>query len=220
MRRSPFLKFLQRLVPVYFFFAGQALAGSMALSWTAPPAPAPTSGCVLTKIQLDYGTAAGTYTKSAATATAAETALSVTGLDEGRTYYFAAKTLGTCNGAAESSGYSNEVSAKVPIGAPGSLRLSLAPVSATFVPTKVGATSTRTWSINNRGSETLRLGPPEFDDVAFGSSSGAKTLAPGGQVRYSLTFSPVVPGYAEARMTLRTATAVESYPLTGFGLFQ
>jgi hypothetical protein len=196
-----------------------SMAGAMSLAWTAPPAPTASSGCTYSKIQVDYGPGkSGAYIGSVQTVAATDTSITISGLDEGKTYYFAAKTLGSCAGVAKTSAYSNEVSGEVPIGSPGALKLSLAPVTATFAPTPIGTVATRTWSLNNRGTDPLALSVPAFDHPAFRSSSGAKTIAPGAQARYTISFAPTDPGYQEGRLILRTATAEMSYPVTGFAL--
>lgn len=195
-----------------------ASAGQAVLSWTAPPAPAPTSGCTYTKIQIDYGSGgSGAYTASAQTVTAADTTLTLTGLDEGKVYYFAAKSLGTCGGVAKTSPYSNEVKGEIPIGSPLNLKLGLSPAS-TFGAVKVGTTIYRNYPVTNRDSQPVNLLAPTTSGAPFSASPTPKTIPPGGQALFTVFFKPTQPGWAEGRIILRTATSAPiDYPITGYG---
>ena len=197
-----------------------ALAGGVNLTWESAPAPTPASGCVITKYKISYGISSGTYTASASTTTGTATALAVSGLDEGRRYYFAAQTVGTCGGVEKLSGFSNEVSGDITFGPPGNLKLSLSPVQATFSPTRVGQASSKWWSVRNHSMAAVTLESPAFDRNEFTSlTKGGKTIQPGAQARWNVQFKPVAPGWVEGRLALRSTDGrSEDYPLTGYGL--
>ena len=86
-----------------FFCTAYAQAGQVSLAWDANTEP------TLGGYQLYYGQTSGNYTANADVGN--QTSYTLTGLQEGTTYYFAAKAYDTTR--TTSSGFSNEVSTTI-----------------------------------------------------------------------------------------------------------
>src|SRR5207248_3935732 len=112
-----------------------ASAGTASLAWD--PEPSPAAG-----YKVYYGPAAGNYPSQIDVGNV--TAYTVPGLVEGATYHFAVTVYDASN---TESGYSNDVAATVPSGAPVA-QFAGSPVSGTF-PLAVNFTNTSAGSITS-----------------------------------------------------------------------
>lgn len=124
-----------------------ASAGQASLSWN----PSASSG--VTGYRLHYGTASRNY--STHLDVGSKFSASVPNLAAGSTYYFAV----TAYNSAGESGYSNEVSAAIPVAVappvamftPGPVT-GTAPLNTTFTSTSTGSISTYAWNFGDGGS--------------------------------------------------------------------
>ena len=102
------------MVLAIILVASASWAADVTLTWDAPDPPAEPIG-----YRIYQGVAAGVYDKHADAGT--QLTYTMQGLEQGKTYYFAATALYSDN---VESGYSNEVSKFIPvIGVPGTLRI-------------------------------------------------------------------------------------------------
>jgi hypothetical protein len=109
-RRARRKRFLKLLLPVSLLIFGSTLdvsAASVKLAWDASTEP------TVTGYRLYYGNSSGVYTQVVDAGN--RTDYTVTGLDAGATYYFAAKAY---TGAGSESASSNEISYTIPGSSP------------------------------------------------------------------------------------------------------
>ena len=137
---------LVMLANLFFFCSSYAQAGQVTLAWDASTS----SG--VTGYEINYGQTSGSYASQVDVGN--QTSYTVTGLDAGKTYYFATKAYN--GGKTTWSGFSNQVSKTIPsITAPvASFSTSpnppsgTAPLTVTFTDTSTGTTNTNGWSWN------------------------------------------------------------------------
>ncbi len=101
------------IVLAILLLSAPCLAAEVSLKWDAPNAASPES------YKIYWGETSGTYTGSKDVGNVLEA--TIDGLENGKTYYFAATALYRDD---IESGYSNEVSKLIPVvGVPGTLRI-------------------------------------------------------------------------------------------------
>ncbi len=104
----------------------------------------------------------------------------------------------------------------------GSPAIAVDPASLAFPTTFVGGTATLELKVENPGTDTLQISALAFNDPAYRTTSVAPlSLAPGGQLKIPVTFSPVVAGNAPATLTLTSNSPVNPslvVPLSGQGV--
>jgi PKD repeat protein len=128
--------------------AVRAFAGSLTLAWDPVSSPA------LTGYMLHYGPTAGSYTSKIDVGNT--TTRTVANLTDGATYHFAV-TAYDSNGT--ESGFSNDVTATVPWGAPianftASVTSGVAPLALNFTNTSTGNVSSYAWNFGDGTSST------------------------------------------------------------------
>jgi len=135
-----------------FFCTAYAQAGQVSLAWDANTEP------TLGGYQLYYGQTSGNYTANADVGN--QTSYTLTGLQEGTTYYFAAKAYDTTR--TTSSGFSNEVSTTIASTTAPTANFSAnptagtAPLTVTFTDTSTGNVTAWSWSFGDGSSSTAK----------------------------------------------------------------
>jgi len=94
---------LLSLAIMFFFYVTTVQAGQVSLAWDASPSPN------VGGYRIYYGQASGNYTANADAGN--QTTYTLTGLEDGKTYYFAAKAYDIAK--TTESGFSNEVNATI-----------------------------------------------------------------------------------------------------------
>lgn len=131
-----------------FAMMQSATAAEVKLAWNA------VADARVHHYQIHSGTASGQYTRQLTTASTAQT---VTGLDEGATYYFAARacdaTEATC------SPFSNELSTAIPHAAPvakpsADTRAGIAPLTVNFSQASTGTIASYAWDFGDGTTST------------------------------------------------------------------
>jgi PKD repeat protein len=177
-------------------YAGTAAAGQLTVAWD------PVSGAAGYRVY--YGTTSGTTSGIYSTNVDAgsQTTSTVQGLADGGTYYFAVQAY---NGTT-TSGYSNEVSGRVPVAAPvasftASPTSGTAPLTVTFVDASTGSVTSRSW---NMGDGTTATSATVVDTYA----------SPG---TYSVTLTVTGSGGSNSANKTITVTAPSTSGTTGGG---
>lgn len=104
------------IAAMFLLFPAYASAASVRLAWDLPGNDARITG-----YEVQYGTTAGTYTKSLSVVGAKTGEATVDGLDVGQTYYFSVRSA--TSDPSLFSANSNEVSARIGPDAPSRLRV-------------------------------------------------------------------------------------------------
>jgi hypothetical protein len=201
--------------------ADLAAAAQVTLAWDANTEPE------LTGYKIYYGTVSGTY--GTPVDVGKVTTYTVTGLADGRTYYFAATAY---DSVGNESGYSNEVTyTTAGIPAIGLLGNAVAIASGDTTPSTAdftdfggadvsGATVVRTFTIQNTGSGALSLsGTPLVALSGTNAADFSVTTAPaasvaaGGSTTFSITFDPSASGTRTATVSITNSDSTKSpYP--------
>ena len=178
-----------------FFYITQAQAGQLTLAWNASTS----SG--VAGYQISYGQASGSYTTQVDAGN--KTSYTLTGLQDGKKYYFAAKAYNS--GKTTWSGFSNEVSATTapataaPVAnftaGPSS---GVAPLTVTFTDTSTGNITSRSWNFGDGTTST--------------ATSAAKTYPNPGTYTVTLT----VTGPAGSNTATKTISATAAVPVASF----
>jgi len=176
-----------------FFCTAYAQAGQVSLAWDANTEPA------LGGYQLYYGQTSGNYTANADVGH--QTSYTLTGLQEGTTYYFAAKAYNTSR--TTSSGFSNEISTTIATTAPtanfsASPTSGTAPLTVTFTDTSTGNITAWSWSFGDGSSSTAK--------------TAVKTYANPGTYTVSLT----VTGAGGNNTATKIISATSAAPVANF----
>jgi PKD repeat protein len=192
------------LAIVSFFYAVQAQAAKVTLAWNASTS----SG--VAGYQISYGQTSGRYATHVDVGN--QTSYTLTGLNDGATYYFAAKAYNS--GKTTFSGFSNEVSTTTALTPTASsttassttaptasfstsLTSGTAPLTVTFSDTSTGSIATRLWSFGDGTSSTAK--------------SGAKTYSTANTYTMSLT----VTGSGGSTTATKTISATTAAPVAG-----
>ena len=178
-----------------FFYITQAQAGQLTLAWNVSTS----SG--VAGYQISYGQASGSYTTQVDAGN--KTSYTLTGLQDGKKYYFAAKAYNT--GKTTWSGFSNEVSATTapataaPVAnftaGPSS---GVVPLTVTFTDTSTGNITSRSWNFGDGTTST--------------ATSAAKTYPNPGTYTVTLT----VTGPAGSNTATKTISATAAVPVASF----
>ncbi|MGH9875222.1 MAG: PKD domain-containing protein, partial [Pyrinomonadaceae bacterium] len=193
-----FTKSLASLVTLgamLFSLPPSAEAGQANLTWDA------STSAGVAGYQLYYGQASGNYTGKVDAGN--ETSHLLTGLKDGKTYYFAAKAYNSLKTAW--SGFSNEVSATIgaPTAAPtasftANPNSGTAPLAVTFIDASTGNITTRSWNFG--------------DDTSSTATNAAKTYTNPGTYTVNLT----VTGPGGSNTATKTVSATPATPVANF----
>ena len=160
---------------LYAFVAasGVATAAQVSLTWDANPQPA------VAGYMLSYGQVSGAYTNKVDVSKV--TTYAITGLLEGKTYYYAVTAYDA--GRAESP-FSNEASATTPYTVPvaafnADKTNGAAPASVAFTSSSTGTISSYNWNFGDGTSSTVQNPPHTYASVGTYSVSLTAT-GPGG----------------------------------------
>ena len=178
-----------------FFFSFHAFAGSATLTWD------PSSSSGITSYKLYYGQSSGNYSSNVNVGLS--TSYTVSGLQDGQTYYFAV----TATDGANESGFSNEVSKTIPAstllqaGFNATPTFGIAPLSVNFSDKSTGEVSGWLWDFGDGASSTSRN--PSHSYTAAGSYTVKLTVTgPGGtDSETKLSYISVVDEDALTRVT-------------------
>ncbi|MEZ5591646.1 MAG: PKD domain-containing protein [Gammaproteobacteria bacterium] len=185
-----------------------AIAGQATLTWD------PSSSPSVTSYRLYYGQSSGNYTSNINTGMA--TSYTVTGLQDGQTYYFAV----TATDGSTESDFSNEVSKTIPALAPPNANFSATPTSGTvpltvnFANTSSGDIASRNWNFGD-GSTSTANNPSHTYNTAGTYNVSLTVTGPGGSdskvmnglITVSSSSSPPALPKADFNSTSTTGTA-------------
>jgi PKD repeat protein len=156
-----------------FLAASPALAGSITLAWDPPPGFSPAGYVVY------YGTAAGNYPTRIDVGNART--YTVSGLVEGATYHFVTTDYDASHAE---SGYSNDVSATVPVSAPvasftASTTSGIAPLALNFLNSSTGSITSYNWAFGD-GTTGTAPSPSHIYSAAGVYTVSLTATGPGG----------------------------------------
>jgi len=187
------------------FTPQQAAAGQATLGWGASTS----SGVIGYKVY--FGTSSGNYTQNIDVGNV--TSYTVTSLNDGQTYYFAAKAY---NSSGSLSGYSNEINGTISSSAPATYSITAtansngtitAQNNSNVTTSSSGSTVTTTVTVNSGASQAFSITPNSGYSISGvtvdGASVGAVT---------SYTFSSVAANHTISATF--SASAVNTYTLT------
>ena len=166
-----------------------AIAGDATLAWD------PSSSPGITGYRLYYGQSSGNYTSNINVGMT--TSYTVTGLQDGQTYFFAV----TATDGTNESGFSNEASKTIPVSTTSQASFSAtptygaAPLSVDFTDTSTGEITDWSWDFGDGNTSTSRN--PSHTYTAVGT--------------YTVTLTVSGPGGSDAETKLSYITVVEEY---------
>ncbi len=186
---------LVMLANLFFFCSSYAQAGQVTLAWDGSAS----SG--VAGYEINYGQTSGSYATQVDVGN--QTSYTVTGLNDGATYYFAAK--GYNSGKTTWSGFSNQVSATIPApptvptaGFNANPTSGTAPLTVTFTDTSTGNITTWSWNFGDGTTSTAK--------------NAAKTYTNPGSYTVGLT----VTGPAGSNTASRTISVATAAPVANF----
>jgi PKD repeat protein len=181
-----------------FFFCSHVQAGQVTLAWDASTS----SG--VAGYEINYGQTSGSYASQIDVGN--QTSYTLTGLNDGATYYFAAKAYNS--GKTTWSGFSNQVSATIPspptaptAGFNANPTSGTAPLTVTFTDTSIGNITTWSWNFGDGTTSTAK--------------NAAKTYTNPGSYTVGLTVTgPVGSNTASRTISVATAAPVANFTAT------
>jgi PKD repeat protein len=186
---------LVMLANLFFFCSSYAQAGQVTLAWDASTSPG------VAGYEINYGQTSGSYASQIDVGN--RTSYTLTGLNDGATYYFAAKAYN--GGKTTWSGFSNQVSATIPspltvptAGFNANPTSGSAPLTVTFTDTSTGNITTWSWNFGDGTTSTAK--------------NGAKTYTNPGSYIVGLT----VTGPAGSNTTTKTISVATAAPVANF----
>ncbi|MGH8589734.1 MAG: PKD domain-containing protein, partial [Gammaproteobacteria bacterium] len=186
---------LVMLANLFFFCSSFAQAGQVTLAWDASTS----SG--VAGYEINYGQTSGSYATQVDVGN--QTSYTVTGLNDGATYYFAAKAYNS--GKTIWSALSNQVSATIPstpavptAGFNANPTSGTAPLTVTFTDTSTGNITTWSWNFGDGTTSTAK--------------NAAKTYTNPGSYTVGLT----VTGPGGSNTATRTISVATAAPVANF----
>ncbi|MGQ0591683.1 MAG: LamG-like jellyroll fold domain-containing protein [Gammaproteobacteria bacterium] len=180
------------LANLFFFCSSYAQAGQVTLAWDASTS----SG--VAGYEINYGPTSGSYVTQVDVGN--QTSHTVTGLNDGATYYFAAKAYNS--GKTTFSGFSNEVSTTTASAPTASFTANptsgTAPLTVTFTDNSTGNITTWSWNFG--------------DGTTSAAKNAAKTYTNPGSYTVGLT----VTGPAGTNTATRTISVATAAPVANF----
>jgi PKD repeat protein len=180
---------LVMLADLFFFCSSYAQAGQVTLAWDASTS----SG--VAGYEINYGQTSGSYASQIDVGN--QTSYTVTGLNDGATYYFAAKAYNS--GKTTWSGFSNQVSATIPspptaptVGFNANPASGTAPLTVTFTDTSIGNITTWSWNFGDGTTSTAKNAAKTYTNPGS-YTVGLTVTGPAGSNTASRTISVAAP---------------------------
>jgi len=195
--REPFLPILFAGLAI-FLFSANLFAGSLSLAWDA------STSTNVGGYKLFYGGTSKNYTSSVDVGN--KTSYQVTGLTDGATYFFAMKAYDSAR--TTESGYSSEISAKVPLSTTltvdftASKTSGTSPLVVSFTPVTTGTVSGWNW---NFGSSAIPASTSQYPTVTY-STPGT----------YSVSLTVTGPNGSVTKPKTNFITVTSTSPVANF----